>query len=370
MVSNLKIQEARCSHKHTVVLVDGQEICVLCCSVLNDPIKKMPLNLKPIHRQVLSNVIDNFPVAFNKNATNHYWSELCRYIREKRVWRSVIMGETRGGKSEIAQTESINYKRIFNKLFDLGHFDDINLSTSDDDINVQRSRIDFTVDNICSDATDYKIVMRDRMKKGSFVFGEKYVIDEDKESIGGVGSFSESVETHNLNNIVAKFMISETWIKPNQFLNRNTPYGLHAFLKDEKNKVNWCLVFKIEMKNAAVKEQTLIGWAAIGLHKEKKLRDAYDVKKNAWIAEEYEGKPNKRVQLRHDAAKVLSEDPIFSETTETKSGALRFVKTTEQQKVIVEKKMIEGVIEQFNEAEIERIVNHARLIVEEEKGKE
>jgi hypothetical protein len=279
------------------------------------------------------------------------------------------MGETRGGKSEIGKTISINYKRIFNKLFELGHFDDVNLSTGSDEIKVKRSKINFTVDHIRSDAGDYMYQIREKARSGTFIFGEKYLIDEDKDSIGGVGSFSEAMDIQNLNNIVAKFMISETWIKPNQFLQRNTPYGIHCFIKDEKQRLNWGLLYKIEMKSAGVQEKTLLGWVGIGLHKDKKLRADYDKKKNQWIYEEYKGSPGKRVKERHKAAEILAEEPLFCETTITKAGNLKFVKSTEQQKVVVEKLMLEGTIPNFNETEIERIINHARLIVEEKEVK-
>lgn len=355
--------------KHDVVtLVDGQKLCVLCGDILNR--RKYPNPpLKPIHREVLNNVIENFPQAFKRNVTDFFWTELWRYIHEQRVSRTAIMGETRSGKSEGAQTIAVNYKIIYNRLYSLGHFDNVDLSTNDKEQIIKLEPITFTIDNINADQTEYLFNIRKMMRENNFVFGHINIIDEDKQAGGGMGSFSEHSDLANLNNIVAKFMVSEVWIKPNQFLNRNTPYGLTFFIKDINNRVNWALLYKMEMRSVGVKPETLIGWVNIGLHNDDDLRKSYSFKKNEWIIDEYKGRPSARVRSRHEAMSLLADDSLFNETTVNKNGSLRFVKTLEQQKVIFENKVVSGELQNFNESEIERIIQGARLLVEEREKK-
>ena len=348
-----------CRHIDTkVTLVDGEEICVNCGWSDNSTfrIKKVPL--RKVHKEILRDVMLKFPQSFNR-ITNHFlWFELWRYIYEKRVFRVSIKGETRGGKSELTQTIGINYYRIFNRLFELGHFDDIDVK------GIKKEKIDFSIDNIHDNQSVYIDKIKSRARDDELVFGEFNIIDEDKESYGGLGSFSEQQDLTNINNIVARFMLSEAWIRPDAFLKRNTPYGIQVLIKDYENRLNWGLLFKVEMESLGIPEFTLLGWVAIGLHEDKDLRVKYEAKKDGWINEELKGGVSPRIRARHKASEVLADDERFCEGKVTKSGLVVFKRTPEQQKIILELLMGEGKIAVFNETEMERIVQHARIIKE------
>ena len=346
-----------CRHeeKYKVLLVDGETICVKCGWIEGDKtFKKVPL--KKVHREILRDVMLRFPQAFNRINNYFLWFEMWRYIYEKRVFRVSVKGETRGGKSEAVQTVGMNYYRIFNRLYDLGHFDDINPE------GIIKRKIDFNINHIHDNQSVYIHNIREKAKNKELVFGEFNIIDEDKDNYGGLGSFSEQQELSNINNIVARFMLSEAWIRPNVFLKRNTPYGLQTMIKDYENRVNWCLLYKIEMESLGIPEFTLLGWVAIGLHKDDELRKDYESKKDSWIADELVGGVSTRTKSRHEASKILADDGRFSETKFTKSGREIFSRTPEQQKIILEILMSEGKIPVFNETEMERIVQHSRLI--------
>ena len=349
-----------CRHKDTSVnLVDGEVLCVNCGWITGGvTIKRVPL--KKVHREILRDVMFKYPSSFNRIANHFLWFELWRYIYEKRVFRTSIKGETRGGKSEGVQTIAINYYRIFNKLYEMGHFDDIKVQ------GIKKAKIDFGIDNIHDNQSVYVNNIKARARENDLVFGEFNIIDEDKDSYGGLGSFSEQQDITNINNIVAKFMLSEAWIRPDAFLRRNTPYGIQFLIKDYENRLNWGLLFKIEMESLGIPEFTLLGWVAIGLHKDDELREAYEAKKDSWIAEELAGGVSPRIKARHLASKTLSDDERFCEAKTTKAGEIVFKRTPEQQKIILELLMGEGLIPVFNETEMERIVQHARIIKEKE----
>ena len=352
-----------CDHKDAFVnLVDGEKICVRCGTISNKKkFKEVPL--RPIHYEILREVRIKFPVAFKRVNNNFLWFEMWRYIFEHRVFRLSSKGETRGGKSEGNQTIGINYYRIFNKLYDLGHFDSVKVR------GIKKGRIDFTIKNIHDNQSVYVDDIRERAKNDELVFGEYNIIDEDKDSYGGLGSFSEQQDLTNINNIVALYMLSEGWIRPDLFLKRNTPYGIQFLIKDIQNRVNWGLLYKIEMESLGIPEFTLLGWVAIGLHDDEQLRKDYEAKKEGWVSEELKGGVSPRMRARHRASKTLSDDERFLESKTTRAGDIVFKRTPEQQKIILELLMSEGIIPVFNETEMERIVQHARIMKEKKLKK-
>ncbi len=295
------------------------------------------------------------PSAFMSNQTNFLISEMERYIIDKRIWRLSIMGETRSGKSEIGTSFSLLYQQLFNKYFDKGHFKDMDMSNT----KLLNKRIDFGVDHIVGSQEDYILNLRKIYTECKLTFGQIFQIDENRDAIGGLGSFSTEIDLRNINNIVAKYMISEIWITPTKFVDRNTPYGLYVFKKDLKNKVNWCLLYKIKLSEHSLHDYIFLGWVCIPLHKNEKLRKEYNEKKNEWIDDEMSGKSSKRVQLRKEASLLLSTDKLFVKLTD--SGK-QFKLSKSQQISILENYIIDGKLQDFNEAEKYRIVDEARMI--------
>ncbi len=200
-------------------------------------------------------------------------------------------------------------------------------------------------------------------KESKLCFGQIWQIDEAREAVGGLGTFSEELELKNINNIVAKFMQSEIWITPVKFQTRNVPYSLYAYQKDIKNRANWCLLYKIEMNPGQMFTYNFLGWVRIPLHKNQKLREEYNEKKNLWIKEEIGGSAEKRVRERQKVADMLSKDELFCQLTPSMK---RFVLSKDQQLVLLERYITSGKTQRWNEMEMVRIINDARLLVQEE----
>lgn len=351
--------EKSCEDHDRIELIGGYMLCVRCgdCQEPED-VPRIPV--KPIHHYLLKELREIYPEHYTKNRTAFFYSQMWQYKYEKKVWRCTVMGETRGGKSETAFTTAMNNIRIFNTLLERGHYKDMQVDKS-----LKFKKISLTVDHVYANESEYHYALTDQQRTGKLCFGTNHVIDEKDETIGGMGSFTEEREMLSRNNIIAKFAQDETWVTPRKFLLQNTPYGLHAFIKDEKNKINWCLLYKLQMTSDGIREQNFLGWVGIKLHDDKRFRKAYEKKKDEWIKKEIEGKTSRRAIRRQEATEYLANDPGFNQHTYNKNGDIIFKKNIESMKFLVERAMIAGEIDKFNEAEIERIVHGARALIEE-----
>jgi hypothetical protein len=269
------------------------------------------------------------------------------------------MGETRVGKSEVASFLCFLYTRRFNKNFDEGKYGKLDV-----DKYVLLQKLDFGVEHVLGNQSEYIYALRKIQKEKRMVFGQVWQIDEDKEKIGGMGSFSEMLELQNMNNICAKFMQSEIWITPAKLLTRNCPYGLYVYKKDIENRCSWCLLYKIDMATGGGATFAFLGWVKIPLHENHEFRKLYNEKKNDWIDKEIQGGGDPRILERKKAAKLLSEDKFFGALTPSGKA---FALTKVQQHSIVQDYIINDRIARFNEAEIFMIIEEARFILKKEQ---
>ena len=304
---------------------------------------------------ILDKIRKDNTMAFYKNVTNFFITEMYRYIKENRVWRVSVMGETRSGKSEVGSTICFLYKNYWNKCLNEGLFDSLDIWEL-----FPKQEIDFNVENVHGSQSDYIYYLRDSQKNNTLKFGQIHQIDESRSAIGGIGSFSEAIELENLNNIIAKFMQSEVWITPQKFETRNAPYGLYVYKKDMVNRKNWCLMFKIEMRANNTKSVVFLGWVDIPLHNNEEFRTKYNKKKNDWIMREVSGSGDKRIEERKKTSKLLANDPVFSKLSPSGKS---FVLNKQQQLAILENYIIDNKTQNWNEIERFRIVDESRMIV-------
>ncbi|KKN77144.1 hypothetical protein LCGC14_0363410 [marine sediment metagenome] len=304
----------------------------------------------------------HFPMQFYQNVTSFFIGQMSEYIKDCRVWRIVLMGETRGGKSETAMTIAKLYVNIFNQYLKKDAFKHMKF-----DKYLKVAPLTFGIDYVVGSQSNYIYTLREQKKSGKLKFGQIWQIDENRENVGGLGTFSEMLDLANINNIVAKFMQSELWLTPVKLQQRNAPYGLYVYKKDTVNRVNWCLLYKIEMGVKGTLEYIFMGWVKVPLHHDVNLRNEYEMKKNKWIANEIEGAVDQRVIQRKHAAEQLSKDPVFSEMS--KSGK-SFALSKDQQLALLEQYIIEGKTQRWNELEMYRIISEGRMLVMQRINKE
>lgn len=360
--------EHKCTKDLSVDLIGNYVLC-LGCGVCVPTKEELRPPLRPIHNIIFQDIRQIYPAIFMKNRTKFFYSEMWRYAYEKKVFRFTTMGETRGGKSEIDQTLALNYARIYNGLFRLGHYKNIDI-TYQDGTKIKLQEININTDTIHANQSAYLYYLRDKTRKRELVFAQMHIIDEDKENTGGIGTFSEEMEEANLNNIVAKFMQNEGWIRPKRFLDVNAPYGINCMIKDESNLMNWGLLYKIEMDSAGLREQNFLGWIGIALHDDQELRIAYQQKKNLWIEQELKGTINERAHRRRQAVETLLNDPEVTKHAIDKNGKVKWHHGIEAMKFLVEEAIMKEKIDNFNDTEIERIVHGVRALGEKKYGAE
>lgn len=295
-------------------------------------------------------------IAFFKNVTKFLVEEMYKYIEDHRVWRMAIMGETRVGKSEVGLTMCTLYEQKFNELMKLGKFDNLDVWNKF----FKKKQFKFEIDNILGSQSDYIYKIRNLQRDNKLQFGQIWQIDESREKIGGLGSFSEELDLQNLNNIIAKFMQSEIWITPRKFAGGNTPFGLYVYKKDIKNRVNWCLLYKIQMSTRYTQNYHFMGWVKIPLISNEKLRKEYNDKKNDWIQQEISGGGDARIMERKKVSQMLVKDDMFGRLSNTGKS---FVLNKEQQLSVLEQYIMDKKTQNWNELEKYRIVEEARLII-------
>lgn len=303
---------------------------------------------------ILAGLYTQNPIEFFQNRTKFLLKQMKKYIWDARVFRISIMGETRGGKSEVGSTLAFQYEKYFNQAMNEGAFKKIDLFKNGE---FKNENIKFNTKFVCGGQSDYIYTLRETHREKKMKFGQIWQIDESKDKIGGIGSMSEVIELRNLNNIVAKFMQAEVWITPLKFETRNAPFGLVVYKKDVKNRINWCLLYKIE-NTARNVEYHFMGWVDIPMHKNERFRKKYNEKKNQWIKGEIEGTGDPRIDERKKVAKMLSEDILFSEMNEKGN---RFTLSKEQQLAYMETLIQHKKIQNFNEVEKYRIMEDARM---------
>jgi len=311
--------------------------------------------LNRVELSELASDIANFPRQFRTDYTSTFLEEMEYYVRGGRVWRINIMGETRLGKSESAQTIAFIYKQMFNKAVNKKLFFDKSLNKKLKSASIKLQKIGFTVKNIHGNQADYLYDMRERSKSGELIFGQINLIDEARELEGGLGSMTEYAELKNINNIIAKFCPSELWLSPKKWISQNAPYGLIAYKKDEVRRENWLKCYK--MTSTPYGDiPTFVGWVCLPLHPYEKHRDNYEDKKNEWILAEIHGNTNPRLRLRFTVASLLAKNKLFKRLDE--KG--RFVSNIRMQKSILDKMIIKGEVQDFNEEEKRDIISLAR----------
>ena len=304
---------------------------------------------------ILGDIRKNNPVQFYTNCTSFFIQRMRYYVKDARVWRVSIMGETRSGKSEIAQSIAKYYTFYFNKCLQNGDF---KRHLVHSDVTLQSLTLD--VEHIMSNQSEYIYTLRESEKIKSLKFGQVWIIDESKDKIGGLGSYSEEIELRNLNNIIAKLMQSEIWIVPTELLGRNAPFGLYVYKKDIIKRINWCLLYKIEMNTRHGASHKLLGWVKIPLHNDELLRRDYDMKKNSWIQEEIAGTGDRRIAERLKVVDLLVEDKLFNRMS---LSGKKMVLSKDQQLALLDRWIVENKIQNWNETEKVRIIQDARARV-------
>lgn len=304
------------------------------------------------------------PSLFRHNATRTHYINMYKWIQQGKIWKEAIMGTVRHGKSEVAQTRAMLYIDIVNNAIKNGVFDKL----IEQGIYYKIEELKpLSIDQIHFSQGNYLYELREKQKSNNLILGYPRIIDEDKQSIGGLGSMSERIELDNINNITAQAIQSEWQLRPDRFIIKNTVHGLLQEKMDRENNVNWSMLFEIRNEPTGHETFRFNGWVATPLHTDEELRKQYNAKKKENIKKVIEGTDDLRLIERIKVAQLLAEDKVFKERTP--SGKI-FKYNKYQQECILNEWILEKKVQNFNEMEKQEIVEHARMIAEKKHNED
>lgn len=300
------------------------------------------------------------PQEFNRNATKLFFDQMKNHIWNGKVWRINCSGKTRHGKSEVAQTWTMLYIDEFNNALKSGAYKELEAQGV---VYKQETLKKLCVDSILFSQSNYLYTLRQKEKEDDLIYGRSWIIDEDEESIGGVGSYSERLEIKNLNNITAQALQSEWQLRPDKFVLSNSPFGLFQEKMDRVNKVNWSMLYEFKSDPTRTKDYVFIGWVATPLHDDQEFRIKYNEKKKENIKKVYQGSADLRLIERVRVAEILARNELFA-TLSTNEKTFKL--SRQQQESILNEMVMDREVQNFNSVEKSEIIEHARMIIMKE----
>jgi len=229
---------------------------------------------------------------FRRAFSINYTSDFFQYIKDKaRLNEPIhlsIIGNTRSGKSYIAITicsfQMACYKRLF------------------------------STDYICGNAFEFleklKIMPEKSLKNSIFL------IDEEKQTIFGVGSIAKKIKLTDVQNIIAINNISTISINPTSWANKEANYGLRTFGRCFDTKTCRLMLYNLSEKGRG-------GELPMGnlylpiftkfLPKEyaNSIEKSYLAKKQEWVEGEMRGEGDVLYEIKKKTAESILRDKKF-----------------------------------------------------------
>lgn len=266
-----------------------------------------------------------FQRAFYTNFTG----EFIKYIKDKTELNEpihlTIKGTTRGGKSYSMITACIIHQACYNQEFNINY--------------------------ICANVFEYikklQTFPQDKLKNRIFL------VDEEKQTIYGVGSTAKKMKVTDVQNIIAINNISTIMINPTDWANKDAVYGLRIFGKCYKTKTCRFMLYDLQAKGtdgSPVGMCYLPIFTALNLPYVEQLEKDYLKKKNAWVMLEQQGKGDVLGELKKDHAKDFSKDSQY-----------RLIKSKDEKIAYISQKLGS----EFTKGEVEEIFYITKLL---EKG--
>jgi len=229
---------------------------------------------------------------FRRAFSTNYTSDFLQYIKDKvRLREPVhisIIGVVRSGKSFSAITLCAYHMALNGKLF--------------------------STDYICANAYEFleklKTMPEEALKNSIFL------IDEEKQSVYGVGSVARKMKLTDVQNIIAINNISTISLNPNSWANKEASYGLRTFGRCFKTKTCRLMLYNLSEKGRGGElpmGNVYLPIFTAYLPKEyaDSIEKAYLQKKNEWVMGEMRGEGDVLAEIRKKSAESFCRDKNF-----------------------------------------------------------
>lgn len=229
-----------------------------------------------------------FKRAYHTNFTNIFLQYIKDKARLQEPLHISMMGVVRSGKSYIAITIGAYLMALYQKML--------------------------TIDYICANVFEFL----EKLKQTPIEQTRNtcYVIDEEKQTIYGVGSVAKKMKVSDVQNIIAINNISTIMLNPVTWANKEAQYGLRIFGRCFNTKTCRMMLYNLQEKGSG--GELPMGMIYLPIFTEvlpyaKKLEENYLVKKKEWVAREQRAEGDVLFDLKRKTAERIVKDPKFLE---------------------------------------------------------
>lgn len=174
----------------------------------------------------------------------------------------------------------------------------------------------FGIDYICANSFEFleklKTMPQERLKDSCFL------IDEDKQTLYGIGSTAKKMKLTDVANIIAINNISTISLNPMTWSNKEAMYGIRVFGRCFKTKTIRCMLYNLQEKGKG--GELPLGCIylpifTVFLPKEyaEKLEKQYLEKKNEWVRGEMKGSGDVFYEIKRKSAESFMRDKNYLE---------------------------------------------------------
>jgi hypothetical protein len=239
---------------------------------------------------------------FRKAFSTNYTQDFLQFLKDKSRLREPVhlsvIGQTRGGKSYTTISVATFIMACYGKRF--------------------------TIKYICANA--YEFLEKLKVMSEEELINSCFLIDEEKQSVFGVGSMAKKMKLTDVQNIIAMNNISTIMLNPITWANKEAMYGLRLFGKDRNSKTCRMMLYNLQERGKGGElplGNVYLPIFTAFLPKEyaEQLEKEYLAKKKNWIRGEMRGEGDVLAELRKKSALNFCKDANFLKIKSKKEKA-------------------------------------------------
>jgi hypothetical protein len=227
-----------------------------------------------------------FKRAFHTDFTPTFLQFLKDKARLQEPIHISIMGNTRSGKSSIGMTITGYLMALYQKKA--------------------------TIFNICANVFEFLEKIQNTPIEETK--NTCFQVDEEKQSIYGVGSVAKKMKVSDVQNIIAINNISTIMLNPTGWANKESNYGLRIFGRDFTSRTCRAMLYNLMEKGSG--GELPMGMVYLPIFTEvlpygKQLEFDYLRKKQEWVDREQKGFGDVLFDLKRKTAEKFCQDPNY-----------------------------------------------------------
>jgi hypothetical protein len=227
-----------------------------------------------------------FKRAFYTNFTSLFYDYLITKVRLREPIRLAIIGNQRGGKTSVA----IGVQGLVNALYG------------------RRTTINY----ICSDSFEFLERLQEMEMKE--LLNSCFEIDEEKQTVYGVGSTARKMKLVDVQNIIAMQNISTIMLNPTRWADATAEYGLRIFGRCMRTRT--CRAMLYNLQEGSHGSSLPMGMVYLPIYNQvlpywQELEKEYLIKKKTWIVKEQRSEGDILAEIKMKQARRFFADENY-----------------------------------------------------------